>query len=150
MRAALALLIAALVVVQASTCAAGFHSGLRLRDSSAPSPLVLSADQVWIQPTEPATVHRDTIVGIKSNNLHDSVLKHALIGAGVGLVFGAIVGYACGDDTPDEFLELNRRDSTALGMAMFTPLGALIGMSVHTGKDWVETPEGGVLRESNH
>jgi hypothetical protein len=89
---------------------------------------------------QPTVVHRDLIVGIETRVHHGSRGKHALIGAGLGMVFGAVFGYSTYDDSPDDFIVFSRSDTTFMGMVVFGAVGALVGSAVHAGDDWKDVP----------
>jgi len=166
MRAALSLFVTALVVVKASICAAQGGAGgpspivitpadkVRIQTTYDPSrvPLPLRgqfvASMVGMNPHtvtfvlnngQPAVVHRDLIVGIQTSVDHGSRSKHALIGAGIGLMAGAILGFAGGSDDPD-FMEFSRAEGAAIGAILFTPICALIGTALPAGQEWKEVP----------
>lgn len=166
MRAALSLFVTAFAVFQASICAAQGGAGgpgpivitpadkVRIQTTYDPSrvPLPLRgqfvASVVGINQNtmtfvlgdgQPAVVHRDLIVGIQTSVDHGSRGKHALMGAGIGLLAGAMIGFAGGSDNPD-FMEFSRAEGAAIGAILLTPIGALIGTAVPAGQEWKAVP----------
>ena len=170
MRAALVLLFTAFVVFLASTCAAQLQRGtedtpapititprdpvrvqtvhdsfrvpLPLRGYFVGSMVRMNQDTMTfvLGDGQPAVVHRDLIAGIETRVSHGSRGKHALIGAGIGMVFGATLGYATYDPNPDEWIIFTRSDTTFMSMVAFGVIGALIGTAVPAGEDWNAVP----------
>jgi hypothetical protein len=64
----------------------------------------------------------------------------ALLGAGVGVVVGAVIGFAGGDDPNVDEGGLTAGENAVEGAGIFGAIGALIGLAVPPGERWKEVP----------
>ena len=66
--------------------------------------------------------------------------RGALLGAGVGVVVGAVIGFAGGDDPNVDEGGLTASENAVEGAGIFGAIGALIGLAIPPGERWKEVP----------
>jgi hypothetical protein len=84
----------------------------------------------------PAVIQRDLVTGIELGVDHGSRAKHALIGTGIGLLFGALVGFAQGDDPSGDLIAFSAEENAVMGMILFAPIGFMTGAVLPYGQSW--------------
>jgi len=67
--------------------------------------------------------------------------KGTLIGLGAGAALGVMMGFASGDDPPDEWYSWSAETKAAIGAVVWGLIGAIIGSAASPGDQWQVIPE---------
>lgn len=145
------------VTASVPTPLSSLSSGLRVRvtavglglDRQTAAMVAATADTLRVVPEGSASVVAIPTAAVTELDIttgrHGQARKGMLIGLGIGVVTGAISGYASGDDPPEAFLAMTADDKARLGAVGLGALGLGVGALVgHLMKrdDWhpVATP----------
>ena len=141
------LLLAALATAD-ETAPLDAGSRVRVRVSGEQQPLVgrlfaVNTDSLTLQIEKekaPRVLPRAQITALAVSAGRRSRGRGALLGGCVGVVVGAVVGYAGGDDPNVNEGGLTASENAVEGAGIFGAIGALIGLAVPPGERWREVP----------